>query len=935
MQKKVKSRLTETVFVLLCLACSAFSLSQFWNLLNKSMYKLNEEPIATISFKYKTAQRRFLDDLIWDRLRQESPVYEGDTIRTAALSEATLYFKDGNIMDLQENTMARISLKEDGVEVDFSGGSVTVSAAETSGFKIRSGDSVVEVGNGSVLEAGSTDAGNFNVQLTSGTATMANASGKTASLEEGTIVEFNEDGTPKVYHLAVTYPLQNQKFLNVNDRNYVIPFSWKCDSKTALVETSLSKDFDVIETSQIISEVYGTNISLPSGTHYWRVSSMADNEKDIIETVTGKLTIFYSPSPELISPKPSFNSYYRKKFPQIRFAWTESERATSYELTVADNQEMRNPVIVKRSPQPSCIVNSLGEGTWYWNVAPYYRMNNLGLGVPSKISSFKITQSGELLPAVLSLPGENSLVSTKIPMKNGTTAYQKINFSWKEDSEAANYDFKLWSDNSHGIPAVSGKVTNNYYIVDCSQVNLANGKWYWQVTKNDEEGNSVNSEVRQFHAIDSDMVQRTLFPPDGYHIAQARTQDVRFSWKTNIPYETMFQVARDNSFHDIVFQEKTTATTVNNRSLPVGTYYWRIKTSVEGTEVAAPAKVMIVEPPLGAPDNIFPRPGTRAVIRPNTPLEFKWTTVDGADYYEVKLAKSSDPDKVVYSRSFIEPADKKTVVHEIDMEKMEETNYTWTVQAFREETPLVSRASGYKNEFTFQMKKLKPITLVLPGDKTKIDGATAIKKPGFFSWMTVERTVSSQIVLYKDSVSESSIIETWDNPPTTVRMPPLQEGTYYWTVKGMTADELDISSLENRQIIVTEIPKLPAPALTHPDEKMVFDKDYFKSNRSIKFKWNSVSGADQYVIRITRKNGTELFSQVVSKNTTEYELKDLTKLEKGNLYWGVEAQTLWTDEDTKEKVVFQQGKVNKSLLKIDLPAIKAPKLDETGTLYGK
>lgn len=933
MQKKAKLRLTESLFVLLCLACSAFSVSQFWTALNKSLFKLNEEPIATISFKYKTAQRRFLDDLLWDRLRQESPVYEGDTIRTAPLSEATIYFKDGNIMDLQENTMARISLKEDGVEVDFDSGSFTVQSATGSSFKIKNKDSVVLVGSESELTAQNYENGNLNVQLSNGSAVLNGTNGKSSKLEQGARMEFNSDGSQRKLHLSVTYPLNNQKFLNVNTTNYSIPFSWKTESSEVLIETSRSKDFEQVENSMSVKDAYGANVELGSGVHYWRISSTADD--GVTETVSGKLSIYYSPSPELISPKANYKAVYRNKKPQIRFAWTESERATSYEITIADNAQMENPVVVKRSPQPSCIVSTLPAGTWYWRVAPYYRMNNLGLGVPSKVSSFVIEQSAELLPANLLLPAEGALVSTRVPMANGTTAYQKINFSWQADQEAANYDFSLWSENSHGVPTVITHTENNYVTVDCSAVDVANGKWYWQVVKNDGEGNEVKSEIREFYAIDADLEQRTLFPPDNYRLAQTRSQDIRFSWKTNIPYVILFQVARDPSFNEIVFQEKTTGSTVNGRSLQTGNYYWRIKTQVAETELATPAKSFVVEPPLEAPEITYPANGSRAVIRPNTPLEFKWAAVEGADYYQIKIAKTSNPDKVLYDQSFIESADGKVVTHKIDMENWDEVNYTWTVQAFREETVLASRANGYMSESSFQMKKLKPVTLVLPNNNVTIDGATAIKKPGYFSWTSIEQTRDSKLVLYKDNISEDSIVQEWNNPPNSVKMPALYEGTYYWTVQAMTLDDLDISALETRKITITEIPKLPAPNLNSPTSKNVFNKDYFKSNRSIKFSWQSVSGADRYVLRIKRKNGSEIFSVELDSKKTEYELKDLTKLEKGKLIWSVEAQNFWYDEEEKKNVVFQHGKEKEETLNIDLPSIKQPKVEETGIMYGR
>lgn len=77
--------------------------------------KLNEQPIATITFKYKTAPRKFMDRVVWDRLRQDSPVYNGDTIHTATLSEANIWFNDENVMDkiLREGSASESTFSTD------------------------------------------------------------------------------------------------------------------------------------------------------------------------------------------------------------------------------------------------------------------------------------------------------------------------------------------------------------------------------------------------------------------------------------------------------------------------------------------------------------------------------------------------------------------------------------------------------------------------------------------------------------------------------------------------------------------------------------------------------------------------------------------------------------------------------------------------------
>ena len=98
-KRNTRSKIKDILVVLLFLFIAGAGLYLFWNDLNRSLTKLNEQPIATITYKYRVAQRRFIDRLIWDRLQQNTPLYNGDTIRTAAQAEATIHFIDNSIME--------------------------------------------------------------------------------------------------------------------------------------------------------------------------------------------------------------------------------------------------------------------------------------------------------------------------------------------------------------------------------------------------------------------------------------------------------------------------------------------------------------------------------------------------------------------------------------------------------------------------------------------------------------------------------------------------------------------------------------------------------------------------------------------------------------------------------------------------------------------
>ena len=137
--KREKSFFADVSFIVLCAAGFLLCIFFFWRDLNASLYRLGEQPVGTITFRYNAAQRRFIDRVIWDRLRNDSPVFNGDIIRTAALSEATITFAFGDIIDLSANTLIQIFVDDGRSRIDFSGGGISVNTYATAGMVIYSG----------------------------------------------------------------------------------------------------------------------------------------------------------------------------------------------------------------------------------------------------------------------------------------------------------------------------------------------------------------------------------------------------------------------------------------------------------------------------------------------------------------------------------------------------------------------------------------------------------------------------------------------------------------------------------------------------------------------------------------------------------------------------------------------------------------------------
>ena len=154
-KRNTRFRVSDFLVIFVCFFGTLVSLWFFWEDFNAVLEKLNEQPIATVTWKKKASQRKLSDNLVWDRIQQHSYVYNGDTIRTSSGAEATITFADSQI-ELGENTIIQILYEQNAATVDLASGFVSASTQSgdaNSNLQIKTGNVTVAVGQGSVLSA--------------------------------------------------------------------------------------------------------------------------------------------------------------------------------------------------------------------------------------------------------------------------------------------------------------------------------------------------------------------------------------------------------------------------------------------------------------------------------------------------------------------------------------------------------------------------------------------------------------------------------------------------------------------------------------------------------------------------------------------------------------------------------------------------------------
>jgi hypothetical protein len=897
------SPLPDLLVYVICVAGILISLNFFRLDLFSTLTRQAEQPVGIITFKYKAAQRRFSDRVLWDRLKKESPVYDGDFIRTAGLSEATVTFAGGTVIDLAENSLIQIHADDLGARVDISEGGVSA-AASGGGLILASGGNRVTVEAGAVVRAG-TDGGGFLYRVVEGNASFT---GETGTAAAGT---------------AALSPRPSARLLNPGTGTVAVPFRWSRinldPAEPVRLEVAEDRNFTRIVFRE---ELSGDTASaeLGTGSYFWRVSASGAGPVSSLDTFP--LKIIAAPAPVLISPAEGYQYRFRVKRPVVRFQWTEIGDAASYLLEAADNPGMASPALVREVQGTSLYLSELGPGTWYWRVRPVFPAAYEGVPGEGVLSSFGITQSGDLGAPALRSPGDRDVV-------NVAAGRGDFYFSWRGEAEARSYTILISAKPDLSDPLVTGTVGDNFYAYRSGETVITPGQYYWAVFQTDAEGNNSGlSPARSFTAVAGEVVLRTVFPPEGYTIGRTRMPDIRFTWKTNVPQETRFQISGDSGFSRLILDEAVSGESVQGRSLPEGTWYWRVQAR-GGAGFETPPRSFTVVPPLAAPVLVRPAAGERVMVQEGAETVFSWEAPPGAGYYHFRLYRAGDRTGAVYENNLVEGAALR-----LSLEAYPEGNYIWTVQSFAQESGRSTRRTGRLSEGAFSIRKIYPVILDYPDDGAELEGLLAYYEQGTVRWSQRESAAASRFILSRNrnlSVPAAAI----NNPPGTVTLPRLRAGDYYWTVRAETADGLDISAETPRLLRVLPIPLLPEAANRLPRDGAVITGAELRQNRRIVFSWDPVPGATGYFFSLEHEGRTVIPERIFRE--TAFVMEDLTLLDLGDFLWRVEAvltEPVRERQEDEEELV-RRGEAGENRFRVEFARPDIPDLPEPGLLYGR
>ncbi len=637
------------------------------------------EPIGTITFKRKIAQRKYAEQVIWEEIEQQSMIYNYDTIRTADLSDAVIKLKDGTEISISENSMILLAMTENRLDIDFTRGSIAAKRDNIEGdsqLNIRSGDTTVSLGKSDVKLSGS-EGEDLNLTVNKGNAKIKSGDIEKDVSENQKVVVSKEsnDLTVFTFPIKLKTPAVESYIVTTSQKENVL-FSWEPlePFQQGRLEVADSESFvKKIITGKIAGE--SMSYQVPPGTHFWRVRAYNTKTGREEFSDTRRLVIVKENPVYLISPAEAERILYIKDRPIVYFKWGRSSNVMKYTLAVAEDPAFSSGVKKYETEKNSIALDTLDKGKYYWKVTATVKVGERSYAIGSDPRGFSIELRGNIVAPVPVSPERNSKVSNIVIKSKGVV------FSWKNDVEITRTKIEIASDKSFNKMIHTSTVDTNFEKV---VMDIPDGTYYWRLTGLiGDSSQTGTSDVRGFTVGDPQpILLKTPVNNKEIFTNIGRNAAIPFTWgKSDVFGNYTIQVSQDPRFAR-VFRDYTTrnnyATIAN---IGAGEYYWRVllKGSDDSLLMKSPEYRFVVRDAIPMPALVAPSKNEVIDMTDRKNLLFEWRKVQNADRFRLKLYKKIDAD----SELILEKEIQGTSYRLEDISLLEQGDFVWSLQALK------------------------------------------------------------------------------------------------------------------------------------------------------------------------------------------------------------------------------------------------------------
>ncbi len=620
--------------------------------------------------------------------------------------------------------------------------------------------------------------------------------------------------------------------------NFTANWSAVSDAEKYEIQLSKKSDFSIIEKQEETTQTYFDFTGLePNTTYYYKVrtviSGFFSNFSNEINVKTG----------EVLAPTTSAPSNINLF--QFTANWSTISGADSYVVQISKDNTFNTFDIQESITQPYFQATGLNPNTTY-----YYRVKTVKNGFSSSFSNVETVNTLNIQAPVLAAASKISLF--------GFTA------SWSTVADADGYDIELATDN--GFNSIVSKQTVNQGFVDLQSLRPST-KYFCRVR-------TIVGNYSSSFSTSIEVTTLELATPVALAATGITNFGFRANWQTvSNAQEYEIEVAEDNAFSSIVTKQTTSEIFFDFSKLEPGkSYYYRVRSLHSGFASTFSSAINVSTVAIPAPVTSTP---TKVG---NFEFTAEWSTVVGAESYEVELATDASFTKIISVKSV-----SNNYFDFIDLSP--KTNYY-----FRVKTLKGTHKSAYSN-----MMSVQTVAIEAP----VAQNATAI---GIFNFTANWQTVTDangyvvEIALDAGFTSIQSTISSISTYHTFTDLKPNTD--YFYRVK---SDVSGFTSSPSNLITCKTLP-LPVPTAHEEENKHAF---------GFTAKWDIVAEATSYEFDLATDAGfTQMVSGYANKNIADNSLI-IDKLDyKTTYYYRVRAKRLSDYSDYSSTITVEPAVAN-------------------------
>lgn len=668
----------------------------------------NEPAIGVISTSANDVRRKNSGNFIWLPGNKKDQIYNRDSIFTGDGSQAAIQLNDGSLIQIQENSLVNLNLKNGQMQLDLRFGQFVGNGNST--IHVKTGDDEYTIeGKDAKFEINRSQSGNLDVKVLSGNAEISGKAGK-QNLKSNESLQISKKGAEKnQVDAKITLLTKDDSLMYRAADKQPLPFAW--EGKGPLdqyqIEIAKTEDFKkVLALRTTTEQKFAVKDSLKEGNYFWRVKGLDDRRKVIASSAVQKFYLSYMLPPTITSPedKVTLKNKALDKGEGLQAStqvvWTADERPLRYQWQLSKTAEFTENIAEKTLAEKTVETPTLFQGTYYTRVRGIDKDNRPSPWSKTHAFNFEVANE-EKPPAPRLVEKRIRFQVPKLAEGRAPSAATSPQVAWTSVDVAKNYRWEI-AKNAKFVGAAASETPNT----KVAWTQYKPGKYYFRVFTKTALGQSsdasetgtleVYGDAPMLNAIPSVLVKN-----DDVR-ATAPAKESRATWSP-IPEAKTYLVQIDKSEEFANPTQIEVPATEGAISMPEpGKYFVRVKAMNESSQDMSDfSNVQTVDyvfkHTLKGPDLIEPYDKTTIFLQKDMEpfIWLEWSSVPDATKYILEVSTKADFSNVVISKEM-------TSTRFLVKEKIPYGAIYWRVRAVHQDESLNSDWSARQFMFIHQ-----------------------------------------------------------------------------------------------------------------------------------------------------------------------------------------------------------------------------------------